>query len=48
MKSLNKLQELTFEFEEIESIEEVGYKDCTDIQIEDDASFTLSNRNNCT
>ena len=44
MKKLNDLQKLTFEFDEIESIEDVGYQECVDIEVEDDHSFTLSNK----
>ena len=40
---LDNLQELTFEFEEIESIENVGYMECYDIEVQDDKSFTLGN-----
>lgn len=43
MQKLNKLQEHLFEFEEIESIEDVGYKACVDIEVEDDSSFVLGN-----
>lgn len=43
MKTLNKLQELTFSFDEIEEIEEIGYQNCVDIEVEEDSSFTLSN-----
>lgn len=43
MKNLNKIQKLTFEFDDIESIEEVGYRECIDIEIADDNSFTLAN-----
>ena len=44
MKKLNDLQKLTFEFVEIESIKDVGYQECVDIEVEDDHSFTLSNK----
>lgn len=40
---LNKIQKLTFEFEDIESIEDIGYKECVDIEVADDNSFTLAN-----
>lgn len=43
MKRLNKLQSVTFELEEIESIEDIGCRNCTDISVEDDESFSLSN-----
>jgi len=43
MKNLSKTQKLVFEFDEIESIEEIGYHECTDIEVQDDNSFTLAN-----
>lgn len=43
MKRLNKLQSVAFELEEIESIEDIGCRNCTDISVEDDESFSLSN-----
>ena len=43
MKRLSKLQGLCFELEEIESIEPVGYRNCTDISVDGDSSFCLSN-----
>lgn len=43
MKNLNKIQKLTFEFDEIESIEDIGYQECIDIEVKDDNSFTLAN-----
>lgn len=44
MKELNDLQQLTFGADEIESIEDIGYQECIDIEVEDDHSFTLSNK----
>lgn len=43
MKKLTNIQELSFEFDEIESITEIGYCECTDIEVSEDHSFTLSN-----
>ena len=43
MKELNDLQQLTFGADEIESIEDIGYQECVDIEVEDDHTFTLSN-----
>lgn len=43
MRTLSSIQELTFEFEEIESIENIGYQECIDIEVEEDHSFCLSN-----
>ena len=43
MKKLNKLQQLLFQLEDIESIEEIGFIECVDIEVADDNSFTLSN-----
>lgn len=40
---LNDIQALTLELEDIDSIEDVGYKNCVDIEVEDDNTFTLSN-----
>ena len=43
MKTLSNIQELTFEFDEIETIEDIGYQECVDIEVEDDHTFCLAN-----
>lgn len=43
MKRLNRIQELMFEFDEIEEITDVGYCECVDINVEEDHSFMLAN-----
>lgn len=43
IKNLNDVQKLSFSFDEIDSIEDVGFQECIDIEVEDDHSFTLSN-----
>lgn len=43
MKTLTNIQELSFEFDDIESIEDIGYMECTDIEVSNDHSFTLAN-----
>ena len=43
MKALTNIQELSFEFDDIESIEDIGYMECTDIEVSNDHSFTLAN-----
>lgn len=43
MKTLNKLQQLSFTLDDILSIEHIGQRECVDISVEDDESFTLSN-----
>lgn len=43
INNLNDTQKLVFSFDEIESIEDIGYQECIDIEVADDHSFTLSN-----
>lgn len=43
IEKLNDAQKLGFLLDEIDSIEDIGYQECVDIEVADDHSFTLSN-----